>query len=180
MENLQLRTLVGTKNSYTEIGLRGDEYIAISMLFAVNPENSVATILNRFIAYKDDGSVSTKSFKHFIPREFSDAKITGGHTVSILRLNRSAIPVLTGAGTKEEFLSAGDKLQVWPMLASWIKENLQAEGFEPFVDDLAAFVRGQFAGPPQPLELKLTLPDLAVEKAQQIKMQSHNSHDYDA
>lgn len=157
--------LKGNQNEYTEIGTRGTERLAFSMVYANHPMTGVGHLLARFVAYRLPGSASPLKMLHFSPRAYGKLTTEEGKEIDILRLNRLAFPIFSKNVIPATVLQVGDTMGVWEMVGSWIREQLKHEGFTYTIEDMTEFVRSHFKAPDTgDVQLLLEFPDLKAIK----------------
>lgn len=163
----------GQSSRYVDIGLRGDEHLAVSVEYAVHPSN-VGCFIVRFVAH---GKTDPKAFKHLTYRESAQflipaTGVTSAEVFNGLRLNKLAIPVSKPAIRPTEVGAFAEKHQVFDTLGEWIEAQALAENFALIVK-VADALREQYAEPaPTPAESILELPDLTApdQKAAALKL----------
>jgi hypothetical protein len=154
-----IRLFKGSSNIYAEIAQRKNEVLGLHLEYRTHPANGVGFLLVRFVAYSKDGE--KMKFTHFAAREKTTFVLPSDNLRKGMRLNRVPIPLFTPGVTRFDVGVLGDEAGIWPIIGSWITEQVKAEGFDLIVDDMSAYVRSQFTntteGKP---ELILEFPDL--------------------
>lgn len=178
MQNQPMKTFSGNKNTYTEIATREPEVLGLSLIYDHHPVSGVGHLIARFACFSPK-TILPKNFTRFSYREQTTFTREDGATVAGARLDRLVFPLFPQSVHRSQIQFFGDKMELWPILGSWLEEQLMADGFTPLVFNMPEFVRSLFAGESQEPKLLLELPDLAAVK--QFKQQKQSGHnDYDA
>lgn len=183
----QLKKLKGQNHEYFEIGKRGHERIAVSIAYSPHPQTGVGYLLIRFIAYAEPGTFPQLKMKHFFCRDIGTVHDENDDPLKMVRLNREAVQLFSSGVSINDVVKIGDDFQVWGIIGGWVKDQLDAEGFEAIATDFdfEKFVRGLFPAPgaKDNVKLLLELPDLAVKKSEAQKAGSskiQKLNDFDA
>jgi hypothetical protein len=159
MDAETVASFMGQNFKYSEIAIRDNETIGICLQFGVHPQTRALFAIIRFVCIADGAYAECAKFKHFTSRGMSlytkeTGKQTQGH-----KLNRVLIPIATGQGTCPHTVRAiGDHFEIWTVLANWITEQLDAEGFVLSVFNLPQLLRECTPDPVDQVTLALELP----------------------
>jgi hypothetical protein len=156
----------GQASSYVDIAVRGsDEHLGIGLQYAAH-SSGVGCLIVRFVAH---GTVIPAKFTHFSYREKARFLTkSDGHAEMFkgIRLNKAVIKLFSPAVGPWEIDKFATLFGVWPMLAEWVTEQVQAEGFTVTVD-LQKELKAQLVPEPTTVEVKsaIEFPNLgAVEQ----------------
>lgn len=160
----------GSSSRYIDIGVRGDDFLAASVEYAVHPSN-IGCFIVRFVAHGK--SLDPLSFKHLTYREekaqflIPASKDNPSNEVfNGIRLNKLALPAFKPAIKPYEVADKGTEFGLFLVVADWIGQQAQLDGFTLLTEAsaLAAEFRNFFTLPPTEgtIENILELPDLTT------------------
>ena len=149
----------GNDFEYAEIAFKDKVKLGFSIVYAANPIAGKGFFMLRFVVIGPEPYLDMLSFQKFTVRHKRLYK-QGGQDVSGRALNRLLIPVFDGSVCPHIARIVGDKLGIWQVLAGWIVEQLEAEGFILSVLDFPAFLASRFPLPEEQVTLSLEFPDL--------------------
>lgn len=174
----QLKKFKGDSNIYTEVATRGAETMGLCLDYAIHG-SGVGCLIVRFVAYST--TKAFEPFNHFVMRQHAQFKALDdagatlkgedGHSVKFLgvRLNKIAVPMFNPGPPSAFVAQFLDSFSMYPVLADWIAEQIQADGFTLTVPTLVTLLQDALTVPlskPEDSKMVLDFPDLAAYHAE--------------
>lgn len=149
---------MGQNFEYREVANRGKEILGFNAMIGSLP-NGVVLMVLRFVCIAPAPYAEMAKFSHFKSRGPSHYT-KGGKEIVGQKLNRLAIPLWTG-GCPHSARQVGDHFQIWEMLAGYVKEQVEAEGFHLDLtkEQLTEMLRETAPDPVDHVKLALEFPD---------------------
>jgi len=162
MENIDLKTYKGNDFRYLEIGARGDQTLAINILYSAVPSMNATGCIIRFICVTPTEESRKEMFKVFGVRA-SRTVVSSGDEFDAYSLNLIRTILCKPFISLKQMIEEGDKMNTWARIAVWVEDLAQKEGFMIMPDDLPAVIKSFFTaqlGKDEDVVDLLTLPTL--------------------